>query len=545
MNDFDHHLSAALTALQSGNPAAAAAAADSALQARPAAAAALHLLGVAKLQLGEVAQAIEILQRAVAVQAGNAEYWLHLGQALGAGQQFAAAKDALATANRLAPRQATILHALGLAWQRLGDLPHAMDYLQQALAEQPNECSIRTHLAHVLLEMGDSVAAIEHYRGVLAQDAGHAAALTGWSDALLRQGQPVEALRLADRAVDLSPQRWESYYNRGNAHKALGQFAAAIADYDHALPRTSDPALVKWNLAQALLAAGDWQRGWSMFESRRSQPWARQRSFSCPQWQGVAVPGARLLVVAEQGLGDVMQYLRFVPHLAGLQMTVVLQVPPALLGLIQDLPGVQEICSLEQPPPPTDCWVWIMSLPRLLQISAPELLPQQAPYLPRPALPPLPGLNIGISWQGNAAYAWDRFRSPGIEPFRAIRWPASVRLHCLQRGGLDGFRQLAANRVDRDTEIDSHGLPFAETRALLSQLDLVICPDTSIAHLAGALGVPTWLMLAYSTDYRWGHDQGSSRWYPSVRMFRQSQPGDWGSVIAAVQTRLEQWVTSV
>lgn len=544
MNDFNHHLASALTALQSANPAAAAAAASLALQLQPAAAAALHLLGVAKLQLGEVTQAIEILQRTVAMQADNAEYWLHLGQALGAGQQFAAAKDALATANRLAPGQTTILHALGLALQRLGDLTNAADHLRQALAAQPGEISIRTHLAHVLLELEDSVGAIDHYRGVLAQDAGNAAALTGWSDALLRQGQPAEALRLADRAVDLSPQRWESYYNRGNAHKALGQFAEAIADYERALTQTSDPAMVQWNLAQALLAAGDWQRGWSMFESRRSQPWARQRSFACPQWQGIVVPGTRLLVVAEQGLGDVMQYLRFVPQLAALQMKVVLQAPQALLGLIQDLPGV-ELCSLEQPAPPTDCWVWIMSLPRLLQISAPELLPQQVPYLPRPALPPLPGLNIGICWQGNAAYAWDRFRSPGIEPFQAIRWPASVRLHCLQRGGLGAFRQLAANRVDRDTDIDSQGLPFAETRALLSQLDLVICPDTSIGHLAGALGVPTWLMLAYSTDYRWAHDQGSSRWYPSVRMFRQPQPGDWGSVVAAIQTCLEQWATSV
>jgi hypothetical protein len=324
--------------------------------------------------------------------------------------------------------------------------------------------------------------------------------------------------------------------------------AAAIPHFRAALARAGENrAQAEYNLAMALLAAGDWAEGWQRFEARwrvkPTTPWVRPWE---KLWDGSPLAGRHLLAHAEQGFGDTLQFVRYLPLLRDRGARITLAAPPPLLRLLRaSLPGIAVITKGDDLPR-WDVHVPLMSLPRLFG-TTPATVPATVPYLdwpqPDPKPPARPGIGptIGIVWAGNRHDPEDRYRSLPPAALAAL-------LARLRHGTVVSLQHEGENLLDTLPEAAAvvrrgGGLrDFADTAAVVAGLDLVITVDTAVAHLAGALGRPVWLLLAQGGDWRWlavdGPSPQTSLWYPTMRLFRQPSPGDWDAVLAAVGARM-------
>ena len=327
----------------------------------------------------------------------------------------------------------------------------------------------------------------------------------------------------------------------------LGRPGPAAADFARALADRQQDAGLHWNLGFARLMAGDYAGGWPEFEWRRHDdraepPWRR---FSQPTWRGEALEGRTILLYAEQGLGDTLQFLRYVPLVAARGGRVVLEVQPSLMPLMAGVDGPQQVIARDDPLPPFNLECPLMSLPRAFGTVVNEM-PADIPYLRADAarvahwrgrLAAGEGLRVGLVWAGNPRFPGDDQRSPRLAGLRGLLDVPGCRFYGLQMGPgradlvdavmPDGFTDLAPEIAD-----------FADTAAIMANLDLVVSSCTGPAHLAGALGVPLWLALPFSADWRWMTGRDDSPWYPTARLFRQPTPGDWNSVAGRMAAEL-------
>ncbi len=326
--------------------------------------------------------------------------------------------------------------------------------------------------------------------------------------------------------------------------------AEAAAAYRQALALAPDYADAHFGLGVTLLMQGEWALGWPEYEWR----W-RTRNFSVPTyaqgrgWDGGALAGRTIVLYAEQGLGDTLQFARYAPLVRERGGRVLIRCQDCLVPLLTGLRGADGIIPRSQPMPPFDCAAALLSLPGLFG-TTPANVPANVPYLHADAarrsrwrtwLDRQPGRKIGVCWQGNPQHADDARRSIALAALAPLAAVSDVRLVALQpRDGLEQIAQhgAALGLLDPALTADEAGNGFLELAALLSELDLVVTIDTAIVHLAGALGVPTWLALAYQADWRWLQGRDDTPWYPTVRLFRQSQRGDWDTVIARMAVEL-------
>jgi hypothetical protein len=322
----------------------------------------------------------------------------------------------------------------------------------------------------------------------------------------------------------------------------LRRFDEALATYDRVAAIAPGHAEAQVN--RALLLSGDFENGWAAYEWRRKLPSWAERAFTQREWSGEDIAGQRLLLHAEQGFGDTIQFARYAALAAGRGIEVVLEVQPALAPLLGGLFGLEVIAAGRGPLPPFDRHCPLFSLPRLFA-TTPATIPSGAPYIVAPAdriaawAPRLPGdgLRVGLAWSGHSDNVRDHERSIPFARLAPLRAVPSARFVSLQKDirvtDADDFRRCG-NVVDLGGDLRD----FADTAAIIAQLDLVITVDTAVAHLAGAMGKPVWVLLPHVPDFRWLLDRATSPWYPSARLFRKGQTDSWDDVIAGVAEEL-------
>lgn len=550
-----------------------------ALALKPAFAEAHLNLGNAWLEKGKLGEAAESYRRAAAIQPRYAEAHYNLGNVLRAQGSASEAAEHYRQAIAIRPDYVEAHNNLGIALQSLGSLPQAMDCYRQAIALRGDYAEAHNNLALALAASGDTEGAIVSLQRALAVRPDYAEAHSNLGAQFEAQGRLDEAIAQYRRALELRPGQAEALNNLGNALQVLGELdasvdsyrkalaarpdyadaltnlgnalqaqgrlAESIAAYDRVLALAPQRADVAWNKAFALLLAGDFPAGWALFESRWGLPGhgVDLQRFPAPPWLGQSPVGGRtILLHHEQGLGDTVQMLRYAPLLARQGARVIVEVPAALAALAATIDGVAQVIVQGSELPPFDLHCPFMSLPLAMGTTL-QTVPADVPYLavPEPVaarwrvrLGSGRRRRVGLVWSGSPAHRNDRHRSIALELLRP--WLALdlefISLQKEYRAGdaaqLDGVRDYAAQLTD-----------LAETAGLIRQLDLVIAVDTAVAHLAGALASPAWLLLPFGPDYRWMLGREDSPWYPTLRLVRQPAPNDWPAVIDTVG----RWLT--
>jgi len=475
--------------------------------------------------------------------------------------------------------------ALAEAHHRAGRLDQAVELYRAALALEPGHAESLHRLGTIAAETGHGALAAELLRRAVAADGAVAAHHAGLGNALHDLGRFEAAAACHRRALELEPGNLVARVNLGNALRELGRLDEAAAELGlaaerapghpavhlslgcalHELGRPDEAAAchrralalapdnpeAHWNLGLALLLAGDLAAGWPEYAWRRLAEGGPRRSFPRPAWDGGDLAGRTILLHAEQGLGDVLQFIRYLPWIKarGAAVTIV-ESPTALLRLLRGVAGIDRLIPTGGAAlPEHDRHAPLPELPHLFATTE-DTIPAAVPYLsPEPELVAMwrerlaagpPGLKVGIAWQGNPHGRIDRGRSPPLAALAPLAAVPGVRLISLQRR--DGLEQLAGLPGGMVIEslgddVDTGGA-FTDTAAIMATLDLVISSDTAIAHLAGALGVPAWVALKRVPDWRWQLGRADSPWYPTLRLFRQSRDGDWDGVFRAIAAAL-------
>ena len=362
-------------------------------------------------------------------------------------------------------------------------------------------------------------------------------------------GRPDRAEACLLRAIDLEPRYAIAHNNLGLLLKSQGRFAEALDHYRRAVTIRPDYAQAQWNLALALLLTGRFEEGWSRFQWRRRADLdaiPEHQRHEPPTWDGSPFRGRRLLIRTEQGLGDNLQFVRYVPLVKRLGGTVILEAPPPLMDLFGQIPQIDRLVEAEPDgriEADHDLVVYSMDLPAIFRTRL-ETIPSDHPYLYADIARAErwrvrlrgEGLRIGIAWAGSPHHANDHNRSCPVDLFASLAAVPGVRLYSLQKGhGSEQLHTLAPGIVE-DLGPDLHDL--MDTAAVLDCLDLAISVDTAVLHLAGAMGRPAWGLLPFVPDWRWLLDRADSPWYPSLRLFRQGGPGDWAGPFERVREAL-------
>ena len=502
---------------------------------------AFNNLGVYLQSLKLSDDAATAYERALALDPAFPEAWGNLGVAHLAAERAEAALEALDRAVALKPDYPDAWTNRGTALQKLNRLDEALDSFDRALAQRPDAAEIWTNRSLALQRLRRFDESVEASAKAVSMGVG--ADPESWNNhgvALQSLNRFDEAVDAYDRALTADPTGASGWNNRGLALQGLGRFDQAVASFDRAIALQPDYADAHWNKALVLILLGDYEAGWRLFEWRwkRSDPGAEKaRDFGAPPWLGeVPVAGKTLMLHAEQGFGDSIQMLRYVPLLAAQGAKVTLIVPEPLIELAATVQGL----SAE---PVTggvmnfDLHTPLMSLPLAMNTRL-DTVPRDTPYLAVPArartawadrLGPAARRRVGLAWAGNPGHANDHNRSLAFEVLRPLL-DADLEFHSLLKTYRPGEREAMAadGRIhDHSAELDS----FADTAALVDRMDMVVAVDTSTAHLAGALGKPLLLLLPFVPDFRWGVSRSDSPWYPTARLLRQAAAGDWSGVI--------------
>jgi tetratricopeptide (TPR) repeat protein len=445
------------------------------------------------------------------------------------------------------PDYALALNNLGLALQERGLLAEALAAHHRAVTLDPAYGDGHNGLAAALAKAGRIAEAVDHYRRALALDGNHVEALANLGLLLRHAGRLDEALALQRRAAALRPGDAEIVNNLGITFQERNEGSAAIECFRRAVALRPDHVSAHVNLAMALLAAGRLAEGSAEYEWRwRGYRDARLPALAVPLWDGRPLGDGTLLLWAEQGFGDTIQFVRYAPLLRAHARRVLLACPPALVGLMRGASGLDEVIPWDAPLPAIDGYVPLLGLLHRLGTTL-ETIPGAAPYLAAApervaALAPLLAggrPRIGLVWRGNPRHPNDRRRSlplPLLQPLLSLR---GARFFSLQPGFAAAELAVPA-MAGRILDLSPALGDFADTAAVLEELDLVVTVDTAVAHLAGALGRPCWLLLPFSAEWRWLAQREDSPWYPSLRLFRQERPGDWPAVIARLAQALAQ-----
>jgi tetratricopeptide (TPR) repeat protein len=445
------------------------------------------------------------------------------------------------------------LGVLGLMAIERKDFAAAEGWLRAALAIDPDEPTTLNNLGEVLRRTDRFDAALPCYQRAVALAPDYAEAYDNHGCALTQAGRAAEALPYHRRAIALKHDFALAHDRLRGALLDLNRHEEALRDLRHATAWEADRAKLRLNEAYVLLTLGRFPLGWKAYEARWDMlvdglPIA-PRHADRPRWNGRArLAGRTLLLHAEQGIGDTLQFVRYVPKLARQGARVIVEAQPSLVPLLRSLDGAAEVMALDAPPPAFDLQCPLLSLPLACGTTL-ATIPAEVPYLapppervaiwrPRVGRRRAGRRRIGLAWSGNPDYPNDHNRSIRLSRLEPLLTRTDCALHVVQtpiratdRAVLDGLPSVK----DHSAALGD----FADTAALLSLMDLVISIDTAVAHLAGALARPTWLLLPFSAEWRWLTLRADSPWYPTMRLFRQPAPGDWDGVLAAVVRALD------
>lgn len=504
-------------------------------------------LGNAYASVGRHEDAADAFEKSLRLQPNDASSHNNLGNALHALGRHTEAIASFQRALELRPGHAGALNNMGMSLNALERADEAIRHFQAALAAEPRFVAAHFNLANTLDATGRHEEAVASFQAALALQPNLPPTIFGLGNALAALGRHAQALPYLERAVGLDPQFALAWLSLGTAHQALGAHAAAVRAFDQALRLRPDLASAHMNRALAWLALRDFARGLPEYEWRL-QTTAQPVIQTLPRWHGEPIEQRTLLVHAEQGFGDTLQFVRFVPLAAQRAARVVLEVQPQLLPLLAPAAHAWRVMLIAQgaPRPAADLQCPLLSLPLALGTTY-DTIPARAPYL---STPPAYGRKwrgslgghakrkIGIAWSGRIQQNETRSMPiAALAPLFALEgidWIVlQPELSAEERAALDTHPRAASiHRLDKRIG------DFADTAAIIERLDAVVSIDTSIAHLAGALKKPLWLMLPFAADWRWFVGETRSPWYPGATLLRQPQPGAWGDVVEAVANEL-------
>jgi tetratricopeptide (TPR) repeat protein len=473
---------------------------------------ALHLLGYIHLQRGRHLEAIGLLAKAVKANAGSVDAASNLGLALHNAGRFEEAIAQYRNALKLSPRHPEISYNLGNAYL-------ARDRIIEALAS---------------------------YDETLASNSSHVGARVNRGNTLLRFNRPADALESYEQALALMPDHPQILTNRGHALRRLDRPEGALSSLATAIEKSPDFPEAHFELALAHLTLGDFKAGWKAYEWRwKTGAFAdKRRSFRQPQWLGnVPVAGKTILLHAEQGFGDTLQFIRYAPLLASRGARVICEVQPELVSLLAQIEDI-EVLAKGSELPPFDLHCPLLSLPFAFGTEL-ATIPAQVPYLAAPANRVAHWRDrlgegnprIGFVWSGSPAHKNDANRSIPLARFGQLIADLPFACFSLQCEMRDADRE-ALQHLPKLVDLGPELADFTETAAVISLLDLVVSVDTSVAHLAGALGKPAVILLPHAADFRWLRDRSDTPWYPTAKLLRQPAFGDWDSVIAGLANEL-------
>jgi tetratricopeptide (TPR) repeat protein len=439
---------------------------------------------------------------------------------------------------------------LGLAYQSMGKLDEAAESYRKAIGIRHDFPEAHYNLGNVQQEQRHIDDAIACYRQALAIRPAYAEALNNLGHALQDQGKLEEAIASYRQALAVKPDHVEALNNLGLALQEQGHLDEALANYDRALELKPNSPNIRLNRAMLQLQTRRFLEGWPEYEWRWQVKPLSPLPFTQPVWDGSDLTGRTILLYGEQGLGDTIQFVRYAVEAKRRGGRVILGCQKVLLRILEGVPGVDEAVPFGSPLPAFDVYAPLLSLPGILK-TTPETIPAEVPYLSadpdleaywRREFQSLPGFKIGIAWQGNPQYKGDRQRSIPLAQFMPLARLEGVHLISLQKGA--GTEQMAevADRVpvlDLGKRLDEESGAFMDSAAILRNLDLMIAPDSAVLHLAGGLGVPVWAAITFAPHWPWMLGREDSPWYPSMRLFRQKQRGDWGEVFRRMARELK------
>jgi tetratricopeptide (TPR) repeat protein len=504
-------------------------------------------LGNAYAAAGRHEDAADAFQKSLRLQPANASSHNNLGNALHALGRHDEAIASFQHALELQPGHAGAHNNLGMSLNALARADEAATQFRAAIAAQPRCVAAHFNLANTLDATGQHADAVAAFEAVLALQPQFPPALYGLGNALAALGRHQEARPRFERVVGLDPKFALAWLSLGTAHHALGAHQAAIRAFDQALRLRPDLASAHMNRALSWLTLGDFARGLPEYEWRL-QTMAQRSPQTLPRWNGEPIEQLTLLVHAEQGFGDTLQFVRFVPLVAQRGARIVLEVQPQLVPILAPAALEWRVTLITQgtPRPRADLQCPLLSLPLALGTDV-QTIPARTPYL---SVPPnyrrkwrgsIGGharRKIGLAWSGRVQQQENRtLPLAELEPLFAldgIDWIIlQPELGASERAILDAHPR--AGTIHR---FDKRIGDFADTAAIIERLDAVVSIDTSIAHLTGALRKPLWLMLPFAADWRWFVDEPCSTWYPGARLVRQPEPGAWAAVVATVANEL-------
>jgi tetratricopeptide (TPR) repeat protein len=513
---------------------------------------ALQLLGLIKAQAGQIGEAFRLISAALRINPHAPDVLINFANVLHALKRDQEALDCLDKALSHKPGDPDALLNRGNALVTLSRPEEAIACFDDVLARDPRQAEALLSRGTALASLGRPERALADFDAALAL--GHPNAHYNRGNALFELGRYPEAVAAFDRALSLAPDNPQAWNNRGNTLTALKRHQDAIENFDKALALQKDHAGAHFNRALALLVLGDWPRGFAEYEWR----WKRggmtdtRRGYGKPLWLG-EFPLARktILLHAEQGLGDTIQFARYAPLLTRAGATVVLEVQPELKSLLGRLEGVASCHGRGEKLPAFDVHCPLGSLPLAFK-TEPANVPAEIPYLRadegrlskwRPRIEALPGKRVALAWAGNASHANDRNRSIDLKLLEPLLALEGVSFLSIQRE----LRENDAGILSRHPNVTQLGGELADmddTAAVTALADLTISVDTSVVHLAGSLGRPLWVMLPFAPDWRWTLNGERTPWYPQARLFRQAALADWKDTIAMVRAELARFVAA-
>jgi tetratricopeptide (TPR) repeat protein len=504
-------------------------------------------------QQGRREEALKACDKAVQLKPDDAELWKLMGNILLELERYDQALLSFQHVLKLNPRHQDAAYKTGVLLNQAGRFEEAVAHLDLCDGVLPNHAPTLQARARALYNLKRFEAALADNRRAIKLDPGNADTCNNIGICLQSLGREEEALSWFDQALDRLPNAIEILNNRAFLLGQLQRFDEAFAFYDHIRALQLNDATTDWNLALLQMLAGNFEAGWAGRESR----WAKASpppypKFSRPMWLGhEPIEGKTILIHVDEGLGDTIQFARYVPMVAARGARVILVVERPLHSLLYGLPGVSQCLAFADGPLPAfDMHCPIGSLPLVFGTRL-DSIPSATSYLPPVAearariwqerLGAHDRLRVGLAWSGNANHKNDFNRSTSLRLLSRIL-DVDATFVSLQKDPRAPDKALLEQTGIVDLTLDL--ADFAETAALVSCLDLVITVDTSVAHLAGALGRTTWILLPWTPDYRWLLDRDDSPWYPTVRLFRQTETRDYASVLDSVRTELLRLVAA-
>jgi tetratricopeptide (TPR) repeat protein len=515
---------------------------------------ALNMLGTVKAQLGRMGEAHRLISAAVRINPRVGGAWANLGQVLLGLKRNDEALECLDKARALAPDDVAILYQHANALLSAGRAEEALPEFRQVLTRAPKHAEARLNCGIAQAALGFHDDAVTEFDAALAMMPGHPLAHHNRGLALFELGRYAAALEAHDRTVTAAPEHAGAWLHRGRALAALNRHDEAVASYRKARAIGKDDADVNFSEAMALLTLGDYRSGFEKYEARwRRTGMPAPKSRGKPLWLGdYALSRKSVLLHAEQGLGDTIQFARYVPLLAAAGANIVLEVQSELTALLARLDGGATIVARGEALPPYEAHCPLGSLPLALR-TEPDSVPAPIPYLSAdevslakwsPRIGALARPRIAIAWSGNANHFNDRNRSmpfARLEPLLASEGRGAHFISIQRDVRAEDADKLAAET--RVTHVGAELENFTDTAAVIALSDLVISADTAVAHLAGAMGRPLWVLIPFAPDWRWTLNGETSPWYPTARLFRQAASGDWDGVIARVAAELARFIS--